>query len=690
MAKELMSGNEAVARGACEAGVSFASAYPGTPSTEILENIGEKYSDRIICEWAPNEKVAFEAAVGASIIGGRSMAAMKHVGLNVAADPMCTFAYTGVNGGMFFVSADDPGMHSSQNEQDNRYYARFAKIAMLEPSDSQECKDMVKTALEISERFDTPVMLRMTTRVCHSKSLVEFGEPVEQVKREYVKNRTKFDPVPAMAKIMHSMVEKRWKALGEFADECALTREIWNGRDIGIISSGAAFNYAVEVFGDRASYLKLGFTCPLPMGKIKEFAGKVKKLYVVEELEPYMEDQLRAAGIEDDAFEADALLRIVTGRGHLEQDPETPLTAAQSARLEALGLHYFGVGVSGGEEGARRGPSIMPGGDRAAYELVRPILEAIAARAEDGAPCCAYIGPDGAGHYVKMVHNGIEYADMQLIAEAYLLLRETAGFSNAELAELFREWNKGELKSYLIGITASIFAEADDLAPGALVDVIEDSAQQKGTGRWASIEALRQGAHLSMITEACNARILSNLLDERAAASRVVEAPAVEKAADKDKFAEEVRRGLYTAKIAAYAQGMRLLRDASEAYGWKLELGRIAAIFRAGCIIQAAFLDDITRAFERDARLSNLMMDPFFAQGVNAGQGALRRCAAQGILSGIPLPVFTAACAYLDGWRGAPVGANLIQAQRDLFGAHTYRRTDREGVFHHEWRRDNG
>jgi indolepyruvate ferredoxin oxidoreductase alpha subunit len=298
MAKELMSGNEAVARGAYEAGVSFASAYPGTPSTEILENIGEKYSDRIICEWAPNEKVAFEAAVGASIIGGRSMAAMKHVGLNVAADPMCTFAYTGVNGGMFFVSADDPGMHSSQNEQDNRYYARFAKIAMLEPSDSQECKDMVKTALEISERFDTPVMLRMTTRVCHSKSLVEFGEPAEQVKREYVKDRTKFDPVPAMAKLMHTMVEKRWKALGEFADECPLTREIWNGGDIGIISSGAAFNYAVEVFGDKASYLKLGFTCPLPMGKIKEFAKKVKKLYVVEELEPYMEDQLRAAGIE--------------------------------------------------------------------------------------------------------------------------------------------------------------------------------------------------------------------------------------------------------------------------------------------------------------------------------------------------------------------------------------------------------
>lgn len=365
-------------------------------------------------------------------------------------------------------------------------------------------------------------------------------------------------------------------------------------------------------------------------------------------------------------------------------------TNRRAAALREKGIVYYGVGVSGGEEGARHGPSVMPGGDKAAYGRIAPVLEAIAAKAGDGSPCCAYMGPDGAGHYVKMVHNGIEYADMQLIAESYLLLRTVGGFTNSELSGLFREWNKGELHSFLIEITADILAEQDDLVPGALVDVIEDSAQQKGTGRWASIEALRQGAHLSMITEACNARILSNLLDERAAASRVVEAPAVEKAADKDKFAEEVRRGLYTAKIAAYAQGMRLLRDASEAYGWKLELGRIAAIFRAGCIIQAAFLDDITRAFERDARLSNLMMDPFFAQGVNAGQGALRRCAAQGILSGIPLPVFTAACAYLDGWRGAPVGANLIQAQRDLFGAHTYRRTDRKGVFHHEWRRDNG
>ncbi len=364
-------------------------------------------------------------------------------------------------------------------------------------------------------------------------------------------------------------------------------------------------------------------------------------------------------------------------------------TNRRAAALREKGLIYFGVGVSGGEEGARHGPSIMPGGDKDAYGRIAPVLEAISAKAADGSPCCAYMGPDGAGHYVKMVHNGIEYADMQLIAESYLLLREIGGFSNAQLSALFREWNKGPLHSFLIEITADILAERDDLTAGDLVDAIEDSAQQKGTGRWASIEALRQGAHLSMITEACNARILSNLLAERAAAAKVIAAPAVQRAADPAAFAEQVRRGLYTAKIAAYAQGMRLLQDASEAYGWNLDLGRIAAIFRAGCIIQAVFLDDITRAFGRDAKLPNLMLDGFFAQGVNENQHALRQVTAQGVLSGVPLPVFTAACAYLDGWRGAPAGANLIQAQRDLFGAHTYRRTDREGVFHHEWRREN-
>ena len=298
MAKNLMTGNEAVARGLYEAGVAFASAYPGTPSTEILENVAEKYKDSIACEWAPNEKVAFEAAVGASIVGGRSFAAMKHVGLNVAADPLLTFAYTGVNGGMCFVSADDPGLHSSQNEQDNRFYARMGKIIMLEPSDSQEAKDMAVMGYELSERFDSPVMLRMTTRVCHSKSLVEFGDVQEQRKKEYVKNRAKYDPVPAMAKGMHTAVEKRWKRLLEYTEVCPLNREEWHTDEIGIVSAGAAYQYAREVFGDNASYFKCGMTSPMPLESIRKFAAKVKKLYVVEELEPYMEDLMRAAGID--------------------------------------------------------------------------------------------------------------------------------------------------------------------------------------------------------------------------------------------------------------------------------------------------------------------------------------------------------------------------------------------------------
>ena len=298
MAKNLMTGNEAVARGLYEAGVAFASAYPGTPSTEILENVAEKYKDSIACEWAPNEKVAFEAAVGASFVGGRSFAAMKHVGLNVAADPLLTFAYTGVNGGMVFVSADDPGLHSSQNEQDNRFYARMGKFIMLEPSDSQEAKDMAVMGYELSEQFDSPVMLRMTTRVCHSKSLVEFGDVQEQRKKEYVKNRAKYDPVPAMAKGMHTAVEERWKRLLEYTEVCPLNREEWHTDEIGIVSAGAAYQYAREVFGDNASYFKCGMTSPMPLESIRKFAAKVKKLYVVEELEPYMEDLMRAAGID--------------------------------------------------------------------------------------------------------------------------------------------------------------------------------------------------------------------------------------------------------------------------------------------------------------------------------------------------------------------------------------------------------
>lgn len=293
--KELLTGNEAIARGAYEAGVSFASAYPGTPSTEILENIAT-YKD-IIAQWDPNEKVALETAIGASIAGARSLAAMKMVGVNVAADPLFSYAYSGVNGGLLLISADDPGMHSSQNEQDNRHYAKFAKIAMVEPTTSQEAKDMVKAAMEISESFDTPVLMRVTTRVCHSKSLVELGEPQAQVKKPYAKNLAKFDLVPAVSKKLRVRLEERLEKLAAFSEETELNYVEWNDKNIGIISSGIAYQYAKEVFGSKASYLKLGFTYPLPLNKIKAFAAEVGILYVVEELEPYIEEQLHAAGI---------------------------------------------------------------------------------------------------------------------------------------------------------------------------------------------------------------------------------------------------------------------------------------------------------------------------------------------------------------------------------------------------------
>ena len=294
--KTLLTGNEAIAQGAWEAGVMYASAYPGTPSTEILENIAE-FKEDIIAEWAPNEKVALEAAIGVSVIGGRALSAMKMVGVNVAADPLFSFAYSGVNGGLVLVSADDPGCHSSQDEQDNRWYAKFAKIGMVEPSDSQEAKDMVKAALEISEQYDTPVLMRVTTRICHSKSLVETGTRQVVAKREYHRNVQKYDLVPATARKRRIAVEERLQKLADFTETTDLNRIEWQDRRIGIVTSGIAYQYAREVFGDQASYLKLGFTYPLPLKKIRSFAAAVDVLYVVEELEPYLEEQIKAAGI---------------------------------------------------------------------------------------------------------------------------------------------------------------------------------------------------------------------------------------------------------------------------------------------------------------------------------------------------------------------------------------------------------
>ena len=296
MKKVLMTGNEAVARGAYEAGVTYASAYPGTPSTEILENT-VLYPEAIHSEWASNEKVAMENGIGASMAGARALVTMKHVGVNVAADPLFTVAYTGVTGGLVLVSADDPGCHSSQNEQDNRYYAKFAKVACIEASDSQESKDYMKAAFEISERFDVPVIFRMTTRVCHSKSIVELGERTEFKMIDYIKRADKFIANPGNAKRMHPIVEERLIRMEEFSNETELNRFEWNDKKVGIITSGVAYQYAKDVFGNNASYLKLGFTFPLPMKKIKEFADQVETLYVIEELEPFIEEQMKAAGI---------------------------------------------------------------------------------------------------------------------------------------------------------------------------------------------------------------------------------------------------------------------------------------------------------------------------------------------------------------------------------------------------------
>ena len=351
--------------------------------------------------------------------------------------------------------------------------------------------------------------------------------------------------------------------------------------------------------------------------------------------------------------------------------------------LKSRGINYFGTGISGGEKGARFGPCIMPGGDKSAYENIRPIYEKISAKS-GGEPCCAYIGAGGAGHYVKMVHNGIEYADMQLIAETYLLLKKIGGLSNAEISKIFDEQNHGDLKSFLIGITADIFAEDDDEAGGQLVDYIEDSAGQKGTGRWTSIEALKLGVNVSIMTAACNARVMSNLKNLRRDFSKDFSAPA--KVAPDKNFVEDVCRSLYAGKIAAYAQGFSLYRAASENFKWNLDFGKIAAIFRAGCIIQADFLNKITDAYKKNPGLENLMQDDFFREKIKINLPGLRRTVALAVQNGIPVPALTNAVEYIDALSGSLLGANLIQAQRDYFGSHTFRRIDRDGVFCHDWK----
>ncbi|KVU89134.1 NADP-dependent phosphogluconate dehydrogenase [Burkholderia ubonensis] len=362
-------------------------------------------------------------------------------------------------------------------------------------------------------------------------------------------------------------------------------------------------------------------------------------------------------------------------------------TIRRNQELAQSGLHFIGTGVSGGEEGALRGPSIMPGGQRDAYDLVEPILKQIAAKApSDGEPCVAYMGPDGAGHYVKMVHNGIEYGDMQLIAESYAVLKDVAGLTNDELGAVYTDWNQGELDSYLMEITSKIFGKKDDETGKYLVDVILDRAAQKGTGKWTSQNALDLGVPLPLITESVFARVLSSLKTERVAASKVLSGPsATPLQGDRAAFVEAVRRALYLSKVISYAQGFAQLRTASEEYGWNLDLGTIAKIFRAGCIIRARFLQKITDAYAKDPALANLLLDPYFQDIAANYQASLREVVIAAVKAGVPVPAFASAVAYFDSYRSERLPANLVQAQRDFFGAHTFERTDKPGSFHANW-----
>jgi 6-phosphogluconate dehydrogenase len=353
--------------------------------------------------------------------------------------------------------------------------------------------------------------------------------------------------------------------------------------------------------------------------------------------------------------------------------------------LEADGIHYVGTGVSGGEEGALRGPSIMPGGSPAAWPLVRPILQKIAAKAPDGQPCCEWIGPGGAGHFVKMVHNGIEYGDMQMICEAYYLMDRVLGLSPAEMRSIFADWNAGELDSYLIEITAAILAKQDPDTGKPMVDVILDTAEQKGTGKWTSGAALDLGVPAQTIAIAVFARMMSALKAERVAASKVLPGPAARFTGDRQAFIAMIRDALYASKICSYAQGFQLLRAADAEYHWDLHLGVIASLWRAGCIIRARFLSKIKEAYDRDPTLLNLMLDPYFAGAIRDASAGWRKVVATAAEVGVPVPAFGSALAYYDSYRAAVLPANLLQAQRDFFGAHTYRRVDREGVFHTQW-----
>jgi 6-phosphogluconate dehydrogenase len=364
-------------------------------------------------------------------------------------------------------------------------------------------------------------------------------------------------------------------------------------------------------------------------------------------------------------------------------------TERRTKYVESKGLLYIGTGVSGGEEGALKGPSMMPGGSPAAWPLVKPIFQAIAAKVgpKGDIPCCDWVGPRGAGHYVKMVHNGIEYGDMQLICEAYWMLKQTLGLSNEQIHQVFARWYEGELNSYLIEITRDIFTVKDEETGQYLVDLILDTAGAKGTGKWMSQLALDLGVPSTLVTEAVYARSLSAMKEARVRASKVLSGPSGRYGGDREAFIEQIRQALYASKICSYAQGFVQLRAAAAEHDWPLDFGSIAMLWRGGCIIRAVFLERIKEAFDADPKLENLLLAPYFRNAVQQAQPAWRHVVSTAVDLGVPVPAFSSALAYYDGYRSERLPANLLQAQRDYFGAHTYQRIDKEGVFHTDWLR---
>ena len=441
--------------------------------------------------------------------------------------------------------------------------------------------------------------------------------------------------------------------------------------------SVAVFNRTTEVTEKFAASRAKGKNIQ-PTKTIEEFIGALKK--------PRKAQIMIKAGkpVDQVIGEIAPLMEkgdvIIDGGNSLFTD-----TQRRCKELEGKGIHYVGMGVSGGEEGALKGPSLMPGGPRESWEIIAPIYRKIAAQV-DGEPCCRYMGPDGAGHYVKMVHNGIEYGDMQLICEAYAILKNVAGLDVKELADTFNEWNKSELDSYLIDITAQIFRKIDPETGKPLVDVILDKAGQKGTGLWTLQSAIAQSVVISTINAAVEARVISSRKDERVAASKILPQPKPKKFnGDRKQLIEAVRNALYASKIISYAQGMELLGAASHQYNWNLNFGDIATIWRGGCIIRAKFLNRIVEAYERDPALHNLLLDSYFTDIIAKTQDNWRVAVSVAAEHGVAVPAFSASLAYFDSYRSERLPSNLLQAQRDFFGAHTYERIDKPGVFHTEW-----